>query len=92
MRLRRAGHACSRLVLLPEIQSLQFSCWLLVSTRTGPVTKLEKLLDGTDHRQRITLRDWELLRIPKRHAKETPSRTWPLAESISDQCAFVKVL
>ena len=80
MRLRRAGHARSRLLLLPEIQSLQFSWWLLVSAGTGPVTKLEKLLDGTDRRQRITLRDWELLRIPKRHAKEAPSWTWRLPE------------
>lgn len=86
MRLRRAGHARSRLVLLAQAQALSFSWWLLVSAGSGPVTKLEKLLDGTDRRQRITLRDWELLRVPKRQAREAPSWTWRLPEKMFRDC------
>ena len=76
MRLRRAGHARSRLVLLPESNALEFAWWLLVSAGTGPVAQRETLLDATDRRQRIALRGWELLRIPKRQAKETVAWTW----------------
>ena len=80
MRLRRAGHARSRLVLLPESNALEFAWWLLVSAGTGPVAQRETLLDATDRRQRIALRGWELLRIPKRQAKETVAWTWRLPE------------
>ena len=80
MRLRRAGHARSRLVLLPDLQALQFSWWLLVSEGAGPVTELEKLLDATDRRQRVTLQEWELLRLPKREMKEAAAWSWRLPE------------
>ena len=80
MRLRRAGHARSRLVLYPQAQELQFAWWLLVSEGSGAVVQREKLADASDRKQRITLRDWELLRMPKRQAKEAVAWTWRLPE------------
>lgn len=80
MRLRRAGHARSRLVLYPQDQELQFAWWLLVSEGAGAVIQREKLADAADRKQRITLRDWELLRMPKRQAKEAVAWTWRLPE------------
>ena len=80
MRLRRAGHARSRLVLLPEFRALQFSWWLLVSDGAGAVVQREKLADATDRKQRIILGGWELLRMPKRQAREAVAWTWRLPE------------
>jgi hypothetical protein len=82
MRLRRAGHARSRLVLYPQDREIHFSWWLLVSEGTGAVVQREKLADATDRKQRITLRDWELLRMPKRQAKESVAWTWRLPEKV----------
>ena len=82
MRLRRAGHARSRLVLYPQDLELHFAWWLLVSEGTGAVVQREKLADATDRRQRITLREWELLRMPKRQAKESVAWTWRLPEKV----------
>lgn len=82
MRLRRAGHARSRLVLYPQDREIHFSWWLLVSEGTGAVVRREKLADATDRRQRITLREWELLRMPKRQAKESVAWTWRLPEKV----------
>jgi hypothetical protein len=80
MRLRRAGSARARLVFLPDPAQLSFAWWLLVSEGAGPVVAREELRDATDRRSRITLRDWELLRAPKRQTRESVAWTWRLPE------------
>ena len=80
MRLRRAGSARARLVFLPDPAQLSFAWWLLVSEGAGPVVVREQLRDATDRRNRIMLRDWELLRAPKRQTREAVAWTWRLPE------------
>lgn len=80
MRLRRAGSARARLVFHPDPAQLRFAWWLLVSEGDGTVVEREQLLDATDRRSRITLRDWELLRAPKRQTREAVAWTWRLPE------------
>lgn len=80
MRLRRAGSARARLVFLPDPAQLSFAWWLLASEGAGPVVEREQLRDATDRRNRIMLRDWELLRSPKRHSHESVAWTWRLPE------------
>ncbi|OIQ94811.1 hypothetical protein GALL_231660 [mine drainage metagenome] len=80
MRLRRAGAARSRLVFLPDSALLSFVWWLLVSEGAGPVVEGEQLRDATDRRNRIMLRDWELLRAPRRQTHEAVAWTWRLPE------------
>ncbi len=80
MRLRRAGTARSRLVLLPDPAQMSFAWWLLVSEGAGLVVEREQLRDATDRRSRIMLRGWELLRTPKRQVRAAVGWTWRLPE------------
>ena len=80
MRLRRAEHARSRLVLHAQDHGIHFAWWLLVSQGAGIVVQRETLADATDRKQRITLGTWELLRVPKRQTQEAVAWTWRLTE------------
>lgn len=80
MRLRRAEHARSRLVLHAQEHEIHFAWWLLVSQGAGTVVQRETLADAADRKQRITLGAWELLRVPKRQTREAVAWTWRLPE------------
>ena len=65
MRLRRQGVARAKLFMLPTPQQLGLHWWLLVSAGTGPVTVREALHDATERDHRLSVADFELVRIPR---------------------------
>lgn len=68
-RAKERGEANAQLVIYMDEVEQKFYWWLLVTNGFGLVDEMEKLLDATNKKQRLTHTGYELVRLPDKESK-----------------------